>query len=153
MKILCLSATRQIQVTETAYSIFVPFTHHKLDLRNILDREELPDSHISGAHNSPGNGSAEGIPTSHQGPEYQQLSEQAVQENRPSAVDPEDNQFEVERVIDDQVVPVGRGRRKKMITQYWVKWKGYPEDDNTWVNEADMHEDLIKAYMAGKSSD
>jgi hypothetical protein len=63
----------------------------------------------------------------------------------PSAVDPEDNQLEVERVMDDQVVPVGRGRRKKMITQYWVKWKGYP-DDNSWVNEADIHEDLIKAY-------
>jgi hypothetical protein len=46
-------------------------------------------------------------------------------------VDPENNQFEVERVIDDKVVPVGRGRRKKMITQYRVKWKGYPEDDNT----------------------
>ena len=68
-------------------------------------------------------------------------------------MDPKDNQFEVERVIDDQVVLVGRGRRKKTITQYWVKWKGYPEDDNSWVNEADMHEDLIKAYMAGKSSD
>ena len=67
-------------------------------------------------------------------------------------MDPEDNQFEVERVIDDQVVPVGRGRRKKMITQYWVKWKGYPEDDNSWVNEADIHDDLIEAYVAGKSS-
>lgn len=131
----------------------MPFAHHKLDLRNILDREELPDSHVSGTHSSPGNGSTEGIPTSHQDPEYQQLSEQAVHETRPSAVDPDDNQFEVERVLDDQVVPVGRGRRKKMVTQYWVKWKGYPEDDNTWVNEADMHEDLIKAYMAGKSSD
>ncbi|KUJ09509.1 uncharacterized protein LY89DRAFT_290074 [Mollisia scopiformis] len=123
------------------------------DIRNIHDRKELPDSYISGAHSSPGNSPTEGISTSHQDPEYQQLSEQAVQETRPSPVDPEDNQFEVERVIDDQVVPVGRGRRKKMITQYWVKWKGYPEDDNSWVNEADMHGDLIKAYMAGKSSD
>lgn len=68
-------------------------------------------------------------------------------------MDPEDNQFEVERVMDDQVVLVGRGRRKKMITQYWVKWKGYPKDDNSWVNEADIHDDLIKAYMAGKRSD
>jgi hypothetical protein len=127
--------------------------HDKLDLWNILDREELPDSRVSGAHSSPGNGSIESVPTSHQDSEYQQLSEQAVQETRPSAVDPEDNQFEVERVIDDQVVPVGRGRRKKMITQYWVKWIGYPDDDNSWVTEADIHEDLIKAYMAGKSSD
>lgn len=65
-------------------------------------------------------------------------------------MDPEDSQFEVERVIDDQVIPVGRGRRKKIITQYWVKWKGYPEDDNSWVNEADIYKDLIKAYRAGK---
>ena len=123
-----------------------------MDLWNILDREELPDSHISGAHSSPGNGSAEGIPTSHQDPECQRLSEQAAQETRPSAVDPEDNQFEVERVMDDQVVPVGRGRRKKMITKYWFKWKGYPEDDNSWVNEANIHEDLINAYRAVQTS-
>jgi hypothetical protein len=62
------------------------------------------------------------------------LSEQAVQEPRSSAVVSEDNQFEVERVMDDHIVPVGRGRRKKMITQYWAKWKGYLEDDNRWVN-------------------
>ncbi|KAG9231781.1 hypothetical protein BJ875DRAFT_443757 [Amylocarpus encephaloides] len=61
------------------------------DLRNILDREELPDSHISGAYSYPGNGSTECMPTSHQDLEYQQPGEQAVQETSPSAVDPEDN--------------------------------------------------------------
>ena len=130
----------------------MPFAHHRLDPRNILDREELFDLHISEAHSGLGNGSTGDAPTSHQDPECPQLSEQAVQEPRPSAVVPEDNQFEVERVIDDQVVPIGRGRHKKMITQYWVKWKGYPEDDNSCVNEADMHEDLIKAYRAGQTS-
>ena len=39
-----------------------------------------------------------------------------------------------------------------MITQYWVKWKGYLEDDNSWVNEADIHEDLIKAYREVQTS-
>ena len=63
----------------------------------------------------------------------------------------EDDQYEVERVIDDQVIPVGRGRRKKIITQYRVKWRGYPEDDNSWVNEADIHDDVIKVYLARKS--
>jgi hypothetical protein len=109
------------------------------------------------------------MPTSHQDPEYRQLSEQAVQETRPCPVDPEDNQFEVERVIKDQVVPVSRGRHEKMITQYLVKWKGYPsgkdiqveriskwkgypEDDNSLVNKADIHEDLIKAYRAVQTS-
>lgn len=124
----------------------VRFAHHRLDPGNTLDSEELLGSQISEAYSSLGNHSTRGIPTSRQDPEYPLLSEQAVQEPRPSAVVPEDNQFEVERVMDDQVVPVGRGRRKKMITQYWVKWKGYPEDDNSWVNEADIHDDLIKAY-------
>ncbi|TVY12769.1 hypothetical protein LARI1_G009008 [Lachnellula arida] len=123
------------------------------DLQNIQDYAELPDLYISGAYSSLSNGSTESISTSHQDSEYQQPSKQAIQETRPSAMDPEDNQFEVERVIDDQVVLVGRGRRKKMITQYWVKWKGYPKDDNSWVNKADIHKDLIKAYMAGKSLD
>ncbi|PMD53357.1 uncharacterized protein K444DRAFT_635392 [Hyaloscypha bicolor E] len=122
------------------------------DLRNILDYEELPDTYISRAYSSPGNGSIEGIPTSHQDSESQQLNEKAVQETRPSAVDPEDNQFEVKRVIDNQVIPVSQGRRKKMITQYWVKWKGYPDDNNSWVNEANMYEDLIKAYRAVQTS-
>jgi hypothetical protein len=92
------------------------------------------------------------MPTSHQDPEYQQLSEQAVQETKPCPVDPEDNQFEVKRVIKDQVIPVSRGRHKKIITQYLVKWKGYPKDDNSWVNKADIHEDLIKAYRAVQTS-
>jgi hypothetical protein len=35
-----------------------------------------------------------------------------------------------------------------MITQYWVKWKGYLEADNSLVNKANMHENLIKAYRA-----
>ncbi|KAH8588264.1 hypothetical protein B0O99DRAFT_600946 [Bisporella sp. PMI_857] len=61
------------------------------DLRNILDREDLPDSYISGTHGNPSNGSTESIPTSYQDPEYQQLSEQAVHETSPSAVDPENN--------------------------------------------------------------
>jgi hypothetical protein len=62
------------------------------------------------------------------------------------------NEFIVERVIDDRVVPIGRGRRKKMVTQYWVRWAGYPEDQNSWVNEADLSDDHIEPYLAGKSS-
>jgi hypothetical protein len=122
--------------------------HHRLDPGNNLDSEELLDSQISEANKTLGNDSTR--PILRQDPEYPPLSEQAIQNPRPSAVVPDDDQFEVERVMDDQVVPVGRGRRKKMITQYWVKWKGYPEDENSWVT--DIHDDLIKAYLAGKSS-
>jgi hypothetical protein len=31
--------------------------------------------------------------------------------------------------------------------------EGLSGEDSGWVNEANMHEDLIKAYMAGKSLD
>jgi hypothetical protein len=79
------------------------------------------------------------------------LANKAIQEPRPSAVVPEDNRFEAERVLDDQVATVGRGRRKKMIAQYWVKWKEYPEDGNSWVNEDDIDEVLITAYRAEQS--
>lgn len=27
----------------------------------------------------------------------------------------------------------------KGVTQYYLKWKGYPEDDNTWENESDVY--------------
>ena len=37
------------------------------------------------------------------------------------------------------------GRRKKH--QYLVKWKGYPDSDNKWVDHMDMHApEAIKAY-------
>ena len=60
-------------------------------------------------------------------------------------------EFIVERVIADQVIRVGRGRRKKMITQYWVKWAGYPENENSWVNEAHLSDDHIEPYLAAKA--
>jgi hypothetical protein len=37
-----------------------------------------------------------------------------------------------------------------MITQYKVKWKEYPEDENSWVT--DIYDDLVKAYVAGELS-
>jgi hypothetical protein len=40
---------------------------------------------------------------------------------------------------------VRRVKGRKVI-QYLVKWKGYLEDENTWVDEIDIHEDVIKEY-------
>ena len=38
------------------------------------------------------------------------------------------------------------GRSKRL--QYLIKWKGYPESDNTWENAADVHTpNLIKQYL------
>ena len=42
-------------------------------------------------------------------------------------------EYEVEAVLDKRHY----GRRKRH--QYLVKWKGYPDSDNEWVDHADMH--------------
>jgi hypothetical protein len=44
-------------------------------------------------------------------------------------------EYEVEQVLNSQ--RVGRGCK----VQYLVKWKGYPDLDNKWVNAEDMHAD------------
>jgi len=45
----------------------------------------------------------------------------------PDLVD-NDEEYEVEKVLDSR--QFGRGRR----AQYLIKWKGYPDSDNEWVN-------------------
>ena len=50
-------------------------------------------------------------------------------------------EYEVEAVLDEHHY----GRKKKR--QYLVKWKGYPDSDNEWVDHADMHTpEAIKEY-------
>ena len=50
-------------------------------------------------------------------------------------------EYEVEAVLDMRHY----GRKKKC--QYLVKWKGYPDSDNKWVDHADMHAPkAIKEY-------
>ena len=51
----------------------------------------------------------------------------------PDLIDGEE-EYEVEEVLDS------RRRRRKL--QYLVKWKGYPDSDNQWVNQDDMSADL-----------
>ena len=45
-------------------------------------------------------------------------------------------EFEVEKVLDSR--RYGRGRK----LQYLIKWKGYPDSDNQWVNWDDAKESL-----------
>ncbi len=44
-----------------------------------------------------------------------------------------DEEYEVEKVLDSR--QFGRGRKK----QYLIKWKGYPDSDNKWVDARDVH--------------
>ena len=52
----------------------------------------------------------------------------------PDLVDNEE-EYEVEKILDSQLF----GRRKWL--QYLVKWKGYPDSDNMWVNKDDVFAD------------
>ncbi len=50
----------------------------------------------------------------------------------PDLVDNEE-EYKVEKVLDTR--QSGRGRKK----QYLIKWKGYPDSDNEWVDHRNMH--------------
>lgn len=54
----------------------------------------------------------------------------------------EDDQYIVEKLLGKRM---HRIRRRKVV-QYFVKWKGYPEEENTWVDKANIHKDLVKEY-------
>src|SRR6266702_2455793 len=60
------------------------------------------------------------------GPNYSRLA--------PDLVDNEE-EYEVEKILDYQHF----GRRRKL--QYLIKWKGYPDSDNEWVDKKDIHTD------------
>ena len=44
-----------------------------------------------------------------------------------------EEEYEVEQVLDAR--RYGRGRK----VQYLIKWKGYPNSDNQWVDWNDLH--------------
>jgi len=56
---------------------------------------------------------------------------------RPPPLIPEDNQYEVEKILDHHKQ---RG--------YLVRWAGYDQSSDSWVKERDIHRDLIKDYKA-----
>jgi len=52
----------------------------------------------------------------------------------------EDEQFQVERIIKKRITADGG-------TEYFLKWKGYTEDDNTWEPSSNLDcQDLIDAF-------
>jgi Chromo (CHRromatin Organisation MOdifier) domain len=63
---------------------------------------------------------------------------EASASDRPPAVDPEDNQYKVEKLV--------RKRRKGRKVQYWAKWLGYPDSENTWEAQQDIDPEIVAAF-------
>ena len=62
----------------------------------------------------------------------------------PDLIDGEE-EYEVEEILQSR--KFGRGRK----VQYLVKWKGYPESDNQWVDWDDLHADEMIADFKKKN--
>src|SRR6266568_2827718 len=60
----------------------------------------------------------------------------------------DEEEYEVETVLDTR--RFGRGRKK----QYLIKWKGYPDSDNEWVNHKDIHApEAIREFESSKTAE
>jgi Chromo (CHRromatin Organisation MOdifier) domain len=65
----------------------------------------------------------------------------------PGLVDGEE-EYEIEKILDS------RRYRRGCKLQYLVKWKGYPDSDNQWVNKDDVFtEDTIREFENANSDD
>lgn len=73
---------------------------------------------------------------------YPSVADEEQKFERPPAVDSDDRQFEVEKLIEKK--RVGRG------FQYLVKWRGYPESESSWQKKKDIHPDIVRAFEAGR---
>lgn len=59
---------------------------------------------------------------------------------RPAAIDPEDNQWEMEKLL-------GKRQFRRQV-QCLVKWLGYPDDESTWEPPENVHPDYVAAFEA-----
>jgi hypothetical protein len=60
----------------------------------------------------------------------------------PEIIEGEDEHYEVETILNARPTPNRRG------IQYLVKWKGYPDSENTWIPASGMKHamDLVHEY-------
>ena len=62
----------------------------------------------------------------------------------PQALDAEDGQWLVEKLLDKRVVRCGR----KQVVEYLVRWQGFGPEDDLWTPQRDIAADLIAEYEA-----
>jgi len=64
----------------------------------------------------------------------------------PDLVDNEE-EYKVEKILDSRQF----GRRRKR--QYLIKWKGYPDSDNEWVDHKDVHTpEAIREFQSSRTA-
>jgi len=74
----------------------------------------------------------------HHGPNYSRPPPDLVEDQE---------EYEVEKILDSRHF----SRRCKL--QYLIKWKGYPDLDNEWVNKKDIHaEEAIREFKDQNSA-
>jgi chromodomain-containing protein/p58 integrase-like protein len=65
----------------------------------------------------------------------------------PSELIDGEEEYEIEEILNDCIK-----LRTCNLKQYFVKWKGYAQSENSWVNEKDLHaSDLLEEYLAFKA--
>merc|ERR1712151_821691 len=69
---------------------------------------------------------------------YKNGENQKREEHQESTSGKTETEFEIEKILDKR----GAGR----TLQYFVKWKGYPDSDNTWENSKDLPSTLVKKF-------
>ena len=69
-----------------------------------------------------------------------------LERNTPDLIDGEE-EYEIEEILQS----CKYGRRRKV--QYLVKWKGYPDSENQWVDWDDLHADEALADFKEKNPD
>ena len=57
-------------------------------------------------------------------------------------------EYEVESIINDRWIKIGRGRNQRQEHQYLVKWQGYPESDASWEGATSLKNTplILEAY-------
>src|SRR5258708_14272184 len=64
----------------------------------------------------------------------------------PPELEEGEEEYEVEKILDHR--KFSRGRK----LQYMIKWKGYPDSENQWVDQRDVFaEQAIAEYEASRS--